>query len=108
MLFQHRLISGLLKMQAYLQVTSSGTTTYANPPDSVCVLVAQFVKSVQPDHPMRDKAVVWELPHPELLGVIATKTDEEQWKPWDGLDLPTDILSYLNQQFSRSARDYPA
>lgn len=95
-------------MLAYLQVTSSGTTTYTEPSDSVCVLVAQFVQSVHLDHPMKDKAIAWELLHPELLGVIATKTDEEQWKPWDKIQLPQDVLSYLNQQFNRSARDYPA
>lgn len=38
-------------MQVYLQVTSSGTSSFTEPPDSVCVLDAKFVKSVHPMHP---------------------------------------------------------
>lgn len=94
-------------MKAYLVVTSAGVTTYSDPPDSVCTLVATFKSEIHPDHPLKDLAVLWDLPHPEFLNkAIATKTDEEKWKPWT--DIPNDVLQYLNQNFNKSARDYPS
>lgn len=93
-------------MKAYLLVTNTGTKTYRNPPDSICVLVAQFAESIHPDHPMKDRAILWELPHPEYLNqIIAMKTDEESWQA--KVEIPEEIINYLNQEFKKSARDYP-
>lgn len=93
-------------MKAYLVVTSSGVTTFSNPPDSICVLVAQFKESVHPQHPMKNKAILWDI-HPEYFDkVIATKIDEKKWEP--STEISTVVMEYLNQSFSKSARDYPS
>lgn len=94
-------------MQAYLLVSSTGTKAFSDPPDSVCTLVAQFRSEIHPDHPLKGKAIHWELPHPEYLNqIIATKTDEQKWQAYT--EIPDDILEYLNQNFGKSAREYPA